>query len=164
VKRPTIALTLAALMIFGVAGCGDDEKADDTTELESDGSKASDTTEADSNDSSSSDSSSDEPDLSDLGDMDLGNLDECMTVAATYAGLAMSALGGEEAAKEALSQLDELKTELPSDLEDDLDVIAEAYGEVADKGIIDGADALDSDEFNEADANIQAWLEETCGG
>ena len=93
----------------------------------------------------------------------MDNLEECIAIAGTYAGLAMSALGGEEAAKEALDAVEDLDTKLPSELDDALDTVAEAYSTVAEKGILDGAEALDTDEFKEADAEIQAYLDETCG-
>jgi hypothetical protein len=180
VKRTTVALTLAVLMLFGAAACGGDENADDTTELQSDGDQSSssddtsnDTSSSDdssgSNDSSSDDSTSsdDTPnldDLGDLGDLDMGALGDCMAIGMTYAGLALGALGGgDEAAQEALDAIDELETQLPSELEDDIAVIADAYATMAEEGIMEGGEALDTDEFKEADANIQAYIDETCG-
>ena len=75
----------------------------------------------------------------------------------------MSALGGEDAAKEAQEAVEKLKADLPDELDDALDTVGDAYGEVADKGLIDGAEALDTDEFKEADEKINAYLEEACG-
>ncbi len=165
--RTPVAMLLAALMIFGVAACGDDEKADSSTELQSDGKQGDSADDSSSDDTSSDDTDTSLPDLGDLDDLedlDMGNLEECMSIGVTYAGLALSVLGGEDAAKEALGEVDELKTKFPDELEDDLDVVADAYAKVAEDGFIEGGEAMETDEFKEADANIQAYLEEACGG
>jgi hypothetical protein len=102
--------------------------------------------------------------LPDLDLPDLGVAEDCLAVLETYAGLAASAIGGPEAAAEARAAAEELKTSLPEDLHDDLDVIADAYAGIAEDGFLDGLGSFDDPEFATANENINAYLQENCGG
>lgn len=67
-----------------------------------------------------------------------------------------------------------LKSDLPADLSDDLDVLATAYTDYAeaidasgdptstDPEVVAALDALDSDEVSTADENISTYLDELC--
>lgn len=106
------------------------------------------------------------PDLDDLTETipGLGELGDCMEIAAAYGSLYFEALGGADGAEEAQRKADELKSVLPEDLHDDIDVIADAIGEVAEQGIVDGSEALSSPEYQAADQAINDYLAEQCGG
>lgn len=163
-------VALLAAVAVAAPACGGDDST--TTAEKSSGSRSTTTERASESDpsdsgsdSGSSDSSSDSGTSDTLPDMsDMGALGDCLQVASTWAGLALSALGSPEDAKKARDQAEELKSSLPADLHDDLDTVAEAYATVAEKGLIEGADALDTPEFNKANKNIEAYLDKTCSG
>jgi len=75
----------------------------------------------------------------------------------------LTALGGKEAAEQAEDALDKLKGELPDELHDDLETLAEAYAVLATEGLMEGSEALDSPEFTEASDRISAYFEKECG-
>jgi hypothetical protein len=172
-SRTLAALVVACLATFALAGCGDDSAdgsgGDSTKELAS---------TPGSGDSGSDSGSSDDtlPDLSDLtipedlSDMsipdmsDFGDLGDCMTQATAYASIALSALGGDNSGVSAENALAEMKSSLPDDLKDDIEVVANAYRTVAEEGFIEGGEAMDTPEFEEADAAISKYFEDTCGG
>lgn len=115
---------------------------------------------------SSEDDSTSIPDLDDLTESipGLGELGDCMEIAAAYGSLYFEALGGADGAEQAQEKAEELKSVLPEDLHDDIDVVAETIGQVAEEGLFSGTDALSSPEYLEADQAITAYLDEQCGG
>jgi hypothetical protein len=95
---------------------------------------------------------------------DLGDLDDCVGLAGTYAGLAFSVIGGPDAAAEAQPVIDELRPRLPEDLQDDLDVVADAFTRIVEDGVLEGIGALADSDFQEANGNITDYLQENCLG
>lgn len=91
----------------------------------------------------------------------LGNLGDCMNVAVTYGGLFLNILGGNSAdVEKAKEELEKMKSEVPEEIQGDLDVIAS--GLTPDKNIMELGEFMDSEEFKTADANIQKYLDENC--
>ena len=91
-----------------------------------------------------------------------GGLADCAEIFKAYASLAATAVKGEDAAAAAEKTLNGLKSKLPSDLQDDLAVVADAFGAIADKGVVDGSAALRSSAFVEASENIVGYLRDDC--
>ena len=58
-------------------------------------------------------------------------------------------------------QLGEIKGKVPADIQDDMDVISQGMADA--DGIVELGKFFDSDEFKDADANIQQYFEDTCG-
>jgi hypothetical protein len=102
------------------------------------------------------------PDRPDVSVPDLDDLADCIEQAADYASLAMLALGGEDPDSMANTALDQLRSSLPEDLRDDLQVVADAYRQVAEQGIGAGVDALASPEFDRANSAITQYLARNC--
>jgi len=162
------AALLALALLGGAAACsssdGDsaektDKESSTTTEEATSSEDASGGAGASSGDASSEDPASDgEMNLDDVLGGDFGN---CMEVGAQYASVLMAVLGGDEAMQQAMDDLDAIKGEVPEDIQDDLDVIASGLADT--NGIIEAGEFMDSDEYKEADKNITAYLEETCG-
>jgi hypothetical protein len=69
---------------------------------------------------------------------------------------------GKDAAASAQKALDDLATKLPADLQGDLAVVADAFGQIAAKGVVDGASALTSSEFVTANEHILGYLRDDC--
>ncbi len=160
---PVLLLAFGALL---VPACGGDDG--ETASATSDDTESTDSG-SDSSDSSDSDSTDDIPDPSELDDLvdEIPGLDDelgdCLSQAAAFSSLYFEALGGEDGAKEAQRKAEELKDLLPDDLHDDIDVISEAIGQVAEEGLLSGTDAMETDEFNTATDNINAYFEDECG-
>ena len=55
-----------------------------------------------------------------------------------------------------------LADELPEDLQDDLAVVADAFGAIAEEGVVDGGSELTTSEFREANQNILGYLRDDC--
>ncbi|WP_208026942.1 hypothetical protein [Rhabdothermincola sediminis] len=163
------ALLLAGLFLAGLVGCSS-KKSDTTTEAggrETAGTSAETESaegEGGSGDSSSGDSSSggsastDELDLSNLGG--LGN---CLEIGAAYASVHLNALGaGDEQTRAELQKaLDDLEGELPDDIRDDLQVIADGISRS--KNLVEVGEFFDSEEYTKANANIERYINEECG-
>lgn len=149
-----VAATLLVALVAPACG-GDDETAETGAEKSSEERRTT-TTAEDSEDGS-------EGTIPDFGD-ELGDVGDCLEAAAAYASLALSALSSEDGAAEAQKQAEALKDQLPEELHDEIDVVAEAFGKVSSEGLIEGAEALDSPEFNKANGAIEEYFTETCGG
>lgn len=163
------ALLLAGFLLAGLAGCSSKKSdtvtatGDDTTETTAETSR--------SEDSKSDDSRADKPSRSDSTDggasapdeLDLGSFGNCLEVAGTYAGIHLSALGaGDEEAKAELQRsLDQIKGEVPPDIQDDLQVIAD--GVAKSKNLTELGEFWDSDEYKKANENVEKYLDEQCG-
>lgn len=152
-KRSVLALLSVFVLVFGAAACGDDDESG------SDGSSQ------DGGDATSPDQA-----IEDLGDVADeieglgGNLGECASIAASYGALGLATLGGEGSEEEVRGLIDDLEGNIPSELEEPFSVIADAYRQLAEDGILEGSDALDTPEFDAANAEIEAWVEENCAG
>ncbi|MCP4434490.1 MAG: hypothetical protein GY812_03195 [Actinomycetia bacterium] len=160
-------IALAAIALVGTACSSDD--SGDSAARSSDEREGSDSGSEDSGSSDSGIPGLDDledqiPDLDELDDQlpNLGDLDDCFTLATEYASLYIQALGGEEGATAAQKEAEELKDVLPSDLHDDIDVVAEAIGKVASEGLLSGSEALDTPEYNSANDAISEYFDKEC--
>jgi hypothetical protein len=91
-----------------------------------------------------------------------GGLADCGEILKAYGQLATTAVKGKDAAASAEKTLDDLATKLPADLQADLAVVADAFGQIAAKGVVDGASALTSSEFVKANEHILGYLRDDC--
>jgi hypothetical protein len=91
-----------------------------------------------------------------------GGLRDCGAILKAYGSLAATALRGKDAAKRAQETLDGIKDDFPAALQSDLEVVAEAFGTIAAKGIVSGAKALVTNEFLEANKHILGYLRDDC--
>jgi hypothetical protein len=91
-----------------------------------------------------------------------GGLARCGEILRAYGDLAATAIQGEDAAVNAQETLEGLADELPEDLQDDLTVVADAFGTIAAEGVVAGASALTTSEFREANENILGYLRDDC--
>jgi len=165
--RLLVPLTLFALgaVIAPACSSGDDDTAASTSnDRDSDADSG-----GDSSGGSSGSEDTTDPEDFDLGDIPdeisgLGEMSDCFSLAATYGSLYFEALGGGDGAKGAEAKAEQMKEQLPESLHDDIDVIADAIGTVAEEGIINGSDALDTDEYNEANDAISKYFEQECDG
>ena len=180
--RAVVLVPLIAVLGAGMLlpACGGDDSLEKTSEdragtdeqssgAENEGSTDSegDSGSGDESDSGSEDGSDDSiPDLDDLTESipGLEQMGDCLEIAAAYGSLYFEALGGADGAEAALQKAEELKSVLPEDLYDDIDVVAEAIGEIAEEGLFSGSEALDSPEYQAADQAITEYLNEQCGG
>lgn len=177
-RRLTAALVASILMFGTAAGCassddsGSDENTDETTEETTD-----ETTAEDTEDTTDSGDSTDGTDLGDdLGDLgDLGDAlgGECLEFAVAYASLGLAILGAtdESAAEDLGATLDELDASVPEEVQDDWEVVRGAYEDWADaiseNGLLsdeatEASEALSEGDVADAQANIDAYLEEAC--
>jgi hypothetical protein len=91
-----------------------------------------------------------------------GGLADCGEILKSYGQLAATAGKGKDAAASAQKILDDLAAKLPADLQGDLAVVADAFGQIAAKGVVDGASALTSSEFVTANEHILGYLRDDC--
>lgn len=163
--RLVAAVALVAIVGLAAPACsGDDtvesgaQKTSEPREQSSDGSGGSDSGSDSGSDGGSSDST-----LPDFGDV-AGDMGDCLDAAGVYFTLALTAIQGEEGATKAQQQAEELKAQLPEDLQDDIDVVADTFGKIAQEGFLDGAGELNDPEFTAANQNITDYLQTTCSG
>lgn len=165
--RHLLPIALLALAALVAPACSSDDSSDTAS-----GSSNERDTNTDSNDSGNSDDSESNPDeipgLDDLDDLTesipgLGDMGDCISQAAAFSSLYFETLGGEDGAKDAQRKAEELKKVLPDDLHDDIDVISKAIGQVAEEGLLSGTDALDTDEYRQAEEAISKYFQEECG-
>jgi hypothetical protein len=146
-----LALALALIAAGGLVACGDDRpdveiSVPRTGETEN-----------------GSDGSGGEPNgTGSDGNGSGGGLARCGEILRAYGNLAATAIQGEDAAANAQETLEGLADELPEDLQDDLTVIADAFGTIADEGVVQGASALITSKFREANENILGYLRDDC--
>jgi hypothetical protein len=175
--RRLIALLFVGFVLAALAGCSsDDDSSNDATDVATEDAREPSSPDDDASDGGSGDDGSDRPDL--------GDLDDCARAAQAFAGVVaapLTFLGGQATDEEIAEwedQLDELKQDVPDDLADDYETIAEAYREFASalegfslgdmanpetrQAIEQASDSLDSDEVRQATANIEAYFESEC--
>ncbi|HEX7094980.1 MAG TPA: hypothetical protein VF183_03795 [Acidimicrobiales bacterium] len=182
VRIPVAALAVLAL---GLAACGDDGGLDqvnadsvspvdegstsgdgDTSGVDEGSTSGDEDTGSDTGNTDDGGSDTDIPDLAEAGD--------CFQLALSYGAVVMAALGGglggQELSDAELEELrngiEELRGAFPEEIRDDFEVVADAYNELFEKGLLseDAMEVLESDEFVEADENIQQYLDEHCSG
>ena len=155
--RLVAAAALVAIVGLAAPACS----GDDT--VESGAQKTSEPREQSSDGSGGSDGGSSDSTLPDFGDV-AGDMGDCLDAAGVYFTLALTAIQGEEGATKAQQQAEELKAQLPEDLQDDIDVVADTFGKIAQEGFLDGAGELNDPEFTAANQNITDYLQTTCSG
>jgi hypothetical protein len=141
-----LAIALAFLAAGGLVACGDDGPA---VEIGVPG--------------TGSDGSGGEPvGTGSDGSGEGGGLGRCGEILRAYGSLAATAIQGEDAAANARETLQGLADELPEDLQDDLAVVADAFGAIAEQGVVEGGSELATSEFREANENILGYLRDDC--
>ncbi len=145
-RVPSVSLLLVALLVGAVGtSCGDDPPVEVSP-------------------SATGGSESSEPNGTggSGGTSGAGGLAECGEILRAYGNLAATALQGQDAAAAAQDTLDGLSSDLPQDLQDDLAVVGEAFGAIAEDGVVRGASALTTSAFIEANENILGYLRNDC--
>jgi len=162
--KTRLVATAALLALVGLAApaCSGDDTVDSGAQKTSDPREQSSDRSGGSDNGSDGGSSSDST-MPDFGDV-AGDMGDCLDAAGVYFTLALTAIQGEEGAAKAQQQAEELKAQLPEDLQDDIDVVADTFGKIAQEGFLDGAGELNDPEFTAANQNITDYLQSTCSG
>jgi hypothetical protein len=163
--RSLLAVLMVGVLSFSFTACGDDDGGTPLTA---------------GNDDSSGDSSDDLdlPDSEELDDLaDMAGVDEVCLGAAYLAAAAFGGAAGGEDAEELQAYFEEARDQVPDEIKDDFDKVAEAmqaYGALleeyegdftklaTDPDAQDVLSQFDSDEFTEASDNVSAWFDENC--
>lgn len=171
--RHLLPITLLLLGALIAPSCSSDDSSDtassSSNERESDadtGGSGDTPNSGETGDSGDSGSNPDEvPGLDDLAEEipGLENMSDCLSQAAAFSALYFDTLAGGDGAKDAQKQAEQLKSVLPEDLHDEIEVIAAAIAEVAEEGLMGGSDALESEEYKKAEQAINKYFEEECG-
>ncbi|MFZ4518928.1 MAG: hypothetical protein ACOYOP_11090 [Microthrixaceae bacterium] len=94
---------------------------------------------------------------------DSQQLEDCADLASAFFGLTAGVIGGPDTLQSAVDDLDKVRDQFPQSVQDDLDVVIDAYQVVAEQGVLEGADELTSQEFLDANTAITDFLQEQCG-
>ena len=167
-----IAALLSAVLALVAAGCGgssSDEASSDTETTVATEATATDDMTATDDDSETS------------TDVDLGNLSgECAQFAGISSTLAQSLSGQDANIEDAAKAFDEIADQVPDEIKDDYQVIADNFAKIADA--LKGVDltsgqapspealaklqelsaSMDSAEVQQASQHIEAWVQEHC--
>ena len=124
------------------------------------------TVEADSSSTSTTTSTtaSDQPTtIPDMGDV-VGPVGSCLSAAAKFTNLVQGVLEGGDGATRSQEAAEQLKAELPADLQDDADLIAKKFGEIAARGgSLTEADVNDP-AYSAATTAIGEYFSKDCTG
>ncbi|UDY37911.1 hypothetical protein [Dermatobacter hominis] len=150
--RPRRRAAAGLVALLGVvplaAACSDDGT---TVEADSPASSTT-TTAADPNASTT---------IPDMGSV-AGPVGSCLTAAAKFTNLVQGVLEGSEGAKRSQEAAEQLKAELPADLQDDADVVAKKFGDIAARGgTLTDADVNDP-AYSAATAAISGYFVKDC--
>jgi len=115
-------------------------------------------------DGSGSEGSGGVDDTTDLTIPDLGDSGACVALGLAYASSAAAAIGMTEDVDQLSQEFEQYKGEVPEELRDDLDVVEQAFATMQQDGLLAGGEAMSSPEFEQAQANIEAYLNDNCGG
>ena len=162
-----LAVLLLAVLALVAAGCGGDDASD-----------ASGDTETTIVEETTGDEMTETEDATDDGAGALG--ENCAELAGIGSRLAASLSGQGADLDEASELFDEIADQVPDEIKDDYEVVAENFGKIAealkDVDLTSGATpsaedlaklqeltaSLNSPEIQEASANISAWAEKNC--
>jgi len=167
------AIALAAMLATGLAACGDDggDDGDDVALEDVDGGGSGDDGGSD---DSSDDESTDDTDV----DLDAFGSEECQDLIGALSGIGGVFSGQDSDELDFGSFADAFEEIDAPEIEEDLQVLAEAYREIDDVlGDIDLSDPnafaseefaelgerLDDERFTEASENVSAFIEDACG-
>jgi hypothetical protein len=179
--RTLLAVLATGALFVPLAACGDDDGGSPLSAGTDDNAADDSSGDDSSGDDSSGDDSSgdvDLPDADELEDLaDLSGVDE-VCLGAVFAASGLGALmSGGEGADEAQQYFDEARSNVPDEIKDDFDVLADFYAEFAAlladfdndfSKLMSDPDAqekfaeLESDELETASANLDAWFSENC--
>jgi hypothetical protein len=179
-KRFPILAVIVALMLMAAACSSSDDSGDEVDETAA---QTTTTTESGGDD----DSGGDGDDNGDSGDVasGLGILsdEDCFQAAQAMAAAFSGGIGSTVEPGEISDAFDQLGAMAPSEIADDLslvgDILSDFYGELEDAGvdfndpnslsdpaiagaIVEAGESLDTEEFNEALDNVDAWFTENC--
>lgn len=93
----------------------------------------------------------------------IDSVSDCVNIGLTWGKLQAATLGGTNGTDQAQTAAEELKGLVPADLDDDIDVIAEALGTLADEGLTSGSTALSSPEYEAAVEELTTYIGSECG-
>lgn len=163
-----LGLLLLAVLALAVAGCGGDDSSDAVADTET--TVVEETTTDDPTDDVETVPETTADELGELGG-------ECAELAGIGARLSQSLTGQSSDLGAAADALDEIAEQVPDEIKDDYQVIAENFAEIA--KALEGVDlananeetlaklqqataSLDSAEVKEATENVQAWVTANC--
>ncbi len=155
---------LIAIVGFGVVlvpACSNGDTGTTAVERSSTTTQPDDSTDPGSTAEESTDSTSVDPE-SDVTSS--GQLVDCFKQASTFSKMFTGILTSPDTAKDAQLQAEELKKVLPENLHDDIDVISKAIGEVAEKGVANGSEAMGTPEYESAVRAIGDYFAKECPG
>ena len=173
-----IAALLIAVLALVAAGCGgsssDEASSDTETTVATETTATEDTTATEETTATTDDSET-------STDIDLGNLSgECAQFAGISSKLAQSLSGQDANIEDAAKAFDEIADQVPDEIKDDYQVIADNFAKIADalkvvdltSGQAPSPEALaklqelsasmDSAEVQQASQHIEAWVQEHC--
>ncbi len=171
------AVMAVGLLVVSLSACGGGGSAPEVVSQEPAGSSSSGSSSGGSSSGSPADDIRDAiPDI--VGD----EAQACLEIGLAYASLSLSMLGTAFGADQAdvdemTQQLADLRAEVPAEIEDDFEVFSQAMSEfgsvMTDAGgnlfdpatqqaLEDAGQALETPEVKEAQANIEAYLEQNC--
>ena len=94
----------------------------------------------------------------------LGDLGDCADLGLAYSQLVIIAFTSEDPAAEIDGVIGELEGQVPDELKDDLQVVADTFAEAGDGGIMDATAAMSDPEFSAANEAITDWISTQCAG
>ena len=94
----------------------------------------------------------------------LGDLGDCADLGLAYSQLVIIAFTSEDPAAEIDAVIDELKGQVPDELRDDLQIVADTFADAGDGGILDATGAMSEPEFSAANEAITNWISTQCAG
>lgn len=153
-----VALATALLLLGGLSGCASPSVRIERAEMTSPTRPAPPTDERPTD---PGDEGGALPDLPDLPDEQ--QIQDCTELATAFFGLTAGVIGGPDTLQSAVDDLDQVRDRFPQSVQDDLDVVIDAYRVVAEEGVFEGADELTSQEFLDANTAITDFLQEQCG-
>lgn len=159
------ALALVAALVLSACGSGSGTITATGEPQPAAGSGSGGTDESGSgSDGSGSEGSGGVDDTTDLTIPDLGDSGACVALGLAYASSAAAAIGMTEDVDQLSQEFEQYKGEVPEELRDDLDVVEQAFATMQQDGLLAGGEAMSSPEFEQAQANIEAYLNDNCGG
>jgi hypothetical protein len=185
-KRFPVLAVIVALMLMAAACSSDDDSSTEVDEAatpaatEPAAPAATEPAASDDGDDDGDDDGGDDVDLSGLGIL---SDEECFQAAQAMAAAFSGGIGQTLEPGEISDAFDQLGAAAPSEIADDLsfvgDTLSDFYGELEDAGvdfsdpnslsdadvgqaIIEAGESLDTDAFNEALDNVDAWFTENC--
>ncbi len=104
------------------------------------------------------------PSIDDLAGVVAASVGSCVELASQWAQLQIQLLGGTDPGVSEQQVAQTFKSQLPADLHNDVDIVAAAVGQIAVKGVLDGAGALNTPQYQAANGAVTSYLATACGG